>query len=264
MLAKWIISHFPKHRIYVEPFGGAASVLLQKMPVYSEIYNDLDNEVVNLFRVVRDHGEELKALLINTPFARMELKDAYNTSLNPIESARRMMVRSFMGFGSAAASGQVTGFRSGSHRSGTTPAKDWNNYPEALAGIIKRLRLVTIENKDAKEIMAQHDSKSTLHYIDPPYVLDTRYRGQATSCYKFEMSNDEHWALCEFIKTLEGFVILSGYDHPIYNTALANWHRVERKTFADGAKARTEVLWINRMEEASQGRFVFDQIETIQ
>lgn len=123
-LAKWIISRFPQHRIYVEPFSGAASVLLQKPRCYAEVINDLDNELVNLFQVVRDSGHELISKLELTPFSRSEFLASYEQSNNPLEQARRTIVRSFQGFGSNA-HGRLTGFRSNSNRSGTTPSHDW-------------------------------------------------------------------------------------------------------------------------------------------
>ncbi|MEQ8628099.1 DNA adenine methylase [Ekhidna sp.] len=251
-LAQWIISHFPDHRIYCEPFGGAASVLLQKRPSYAEVYNDLDLEVVNLFRVVRESGSELVSALVNTPFAREEFELSYLPTDDDFERARRTVIRSFMGFGSGLQSHQRTGFRSNSNRSGTTPAHDWKNYPEALKAIIERLRGVVIENRDAMEVMNQHDGDKTLHYVDPPYVLDTRYKGQKTKVYRHEMDNEAHLNLCEFLKGLRGYVILSGYDNEIYNDILNGWYKYTRKAHADGAKERIEVLWMNRKENAGQ------------
>ncbi len=102
MLAQWIIAQFPAHRVYVEPFGGGGSVLLRKPRSYAEIYNDLDGEIVNLFLMARDHGEELRRALELTPFARVEFMESYEPSENPIEQARRTVARSFMGFGSNA------------------------------------------------------------------------------------------------------------------------------------------------------------------
>ena len=138
-LAPWILGHFPQHRTYVEPFGGAASVLLQKPRSYAEIYNDLDGEVVNLFRVARDAGPELRRRLELTPFSREEFVESYVQTDDAIEQARRTVARAFMGFGSNAHN-RATGFRANSNRSATTPAHDWNNYPSAFDAIIDRLR----------------------------------------------------------------------------------------------------------------------------
>ena len=251
-LAPWIISNFPKHRIYTESFGGAASVLLSKEPCYCEVYNDLDDEIVNLFTIVRTCGEDLKTALYNTPFSRKEFELSYEETVDDFERARRTVVRSFMGFGSASASGRKTGFRSNSNRSGTTPAHDWKNYPNALNFIIERLRGVVIENRDYQKVMLAHDSSETLHYADPPYVLDTRHNGQNTSCYNYEMTNSQHEEMCQFLNSLTGTVVLSGYDNEIYNDILSGWHKVLRKAFADGAKERVEVLWINKIFDKPQ------------
>lgn len=254
VLAKWIISYFPRHRIYTESFGGAASVLLQKPRCYCEVYNEMDNEIVNLFHIVREQGPDLKRLLELTPYSRVEFKKSYQKSDNPLEQARRTVVRAFMGFGSAAASGYITGFRSSSHRSGSTPSHDWKNYPSALEFITERLQGVVIENKDSKEVMLNHDSEETLHYLDPPYVLDTRNKGQKTVAYRFEMKNEEHEDLMEFVKSLQGFVIISGYDNEIYNDHLTDWRKEYCKTFADGAAERKEVLWISPNTPQEKGK----------
>lgn len=164
ILAPWIISHFPEHRVYTETFGGAASVLLRKQRSYGEIYNDLDGEIVNLFRVVRSNGEALRVVLELTPFSRTEFAESYEKTDDPLEKARRTVTRSFMGFGSNIHN-KTTGFRSNSNRSGTTPAHDWKNYPLCLGAIIERLRGVCIEKRDAAEIMLAHDEDTTLHYV---------------------------------------------------------------------------------------------------
>lgn len=246
LLAPWIIDNLPEHRVYVEPFGGAASVLLRKERSYAEIYNELDGEVVNLFSVVRDRGLELKRALELTPFARQEFVMSYERSDDPIEQARRTVIRSFMGFGSAAASGSMTGFRANSNRSGTTPAHDWRNYPEALDAIIERLRGVCIENRPAIDVMMAHDGEQTVHYVDPPYVLSTRHKAANGKGYKFEMTDADHEALAEVLHGLKGAVVLSGYDCELYGALYSDWHMVERAAFADGARARTEVLWISK------------------
>lgn len=243
MLAPWILQHFPAHRVYVEPFGGAASVLIRKPRSYAEVYNDLDVEVVNLFTVLRGaRAAELVEQLRLTPFARDEFADAYQPATDPVERARRLVIRSFMGFGSNGHN-RATGFRANSNRSGTTPAHDWSNYPDALAAIVARLQGVVIENRDACAVMTAHDGPETLHYVDPPYVFATR--SDLSKDYAHELTDDDHRQLLSFLRGLKGKVVLSGYPHAIYDEALADWQRVERAALADGARARTEVLWKN-------------------
>ncbi|HSH86874.1 MAG TPA: DNA adenine methylase [Methylophilus sp.] len=245
-LAPWILSFFPQHRVYVEPYGGGGSVLLRKERSYAEIYNDLDGEIVNLFRVARDHGDELDRLLRLTPFARAEFDLSYEVSESPVEQARRTLVRSFMGFGSASVSMQKSGFRANSNKSGTTPAHDWANYPDAFKHVIERLSGVVVENRKAIDCMMHHDTVQTLHYVDPPYVKSTRYMNNKTHCYRHEMDDVDHAALAAALKQLMGCVVLSGYACDLYDKELfSDWTRFERPAFADGAKERTEVIWIN-------------------
>lgn len=276
-LAPWIVAHFPPHRVYVEPFGGAASVLLRKERAYAEVYNDLDDDAVNLFRVLR--APDLAATLIEqlrlTPFARAEFVAANAATGEPVERARRLVVRSFMGFGSnshassegAKRSGlrahrrvttslavvsdagyRSTGFRANSSRSGTTPAHDWARYPEALRAIVERLAGVTIEHRDACEVMAQHDAPDTLHYVDPPYLPETRAPSNKAGLrrmYVHEMTPAAHRRLLAVLPGLCGMVALSGYPAPLYDAALFGWRRLATRAYADGARERTEVLWLN-------------------
>lgn len=254
LLAPWLISHFPEHRCYVEPFGGGASVLLRKNRCYAEIYNDLDGEIVNVFRVVRDNGDRLVQLLEITPFSREEYMLAWYSTDDPIEQARRTIIKSFMGFGSSAATmGRsinngnrvglpATGFRANSNRSGTTPAADWRNYPGCLPAAIERLRGVVIENRDGFEVMLQHDAATTLHYVDPPYVSETRDAG---GDYVNEMTDADHFRLAELLQNLSGMVIISGYRCPMYDLMYAGWMRIDRKALADGARERVESIWLS-------------------
>lgn len=262
LLAPWIIAQFPPHRVYVEPFGGAASVLLRKPRSYAEIYNDLDGDAVNLFRVLRSEraGELIETLRL-TPFARADFAQAYEVAEDDVERARRLTVRSFMGFGSDGHNAAVrTGFRSASNRSGTTPAHDWANYPETLAAIVARLRGVVIECRPALDLMEQHDGPETLHYLDPPYMPETRSqksrRGKIRyHAYAHEMTAEDHEGLLGGLSALKGMVVLSGYPSPLYDGALKGWRRIEKASLADGARPRTEVLWINPAAQAGHGLF---------
>jgi DNA adenine methylase len=252
LLAPWIISHFPPHRIYVEPFGGAWSVGLRKPRCYAEIWNDLDDELVNYFTVLRDAvlSARLVGALRLTPFAREEFNRAYEMAEDPVERARRLVIRAFMGHGSDGASGQYrTGFRATSNRSGTTPAHDWANLPDCIDLVVKRVSGVVIENRPAMAVMAKHDGPETLHYVDPPYLPETRARCNRSAdnggVYRHELSTDQHDELLGFLGTLKGMVVLSGYPSDFYDQRLEGWRRIEKAALKDGAAPATEVLWIN-------------------
>jgi len=246
-LAPWILSTFPAHRTYVEPFAGGASILLRKARAFTEVYNDLDQEIVNVFQCARDRGAELTRALELTPFARTEFQDAYQHSDDPIERARKTVIRSFMGFGSDGVhSSHRTGFRGRSQRSGSTPAHDWANYPYALRVIIQRLQGVVIESKPALYVIEKYDGPDVLFYVDPPYVHETRSRVDSARGYRHEMSDDDHRALAAALGKVQGKVVLSGYQTALYAELFAGWNRIEKTgPFADGARERTEVLWLN-------------------
>lgn len=245
-LAPWVVSHFPTHETYVEAYAGAASVLLRKQRSPIEVYNDLDSDVVNLFRVLRDPaaGKDLINLLRLTPFAREEFVNAYTPALDPIEQARRMVVRSFMGHGSTGGcSDHHTGFRNDGRLRGTPPVSDWHNYPDALPAIIERLRQVTVEQLPATEVMLKFDHPRTLHYVDPPYVMSSR--SWQSAGYRHEMNDANHRELATVLRSLQGMVVLSGYPSDLYAELFSDWKRLERTALADGGKIRTEVLWLN-------------------
>ncbi|MDH2670295.1 DNA adenine methylase [Klebsiella quasipneumoniae] len=256
-LAPWIIEQMPEHVCYVEPFGGAASVLLQKPRSYSEVYNDLDGEVVNLFRVLRNPelNERLQDACRLTPYSRDEFCHAQQPATDSVERARRMVVRACMGFGSAAGIGGNSGFRGDSKRKYATAAHLWERYPENLAALCQRLQGVIIENKDALSVMRAHDAQTTLHYIDPPYVPETRVQGNRY--YAYEMTVEGHEQLLAVARTMTGMVMISGYDTEVYNDMLSGWAKTEktsRISAGRGTKVRTECLWLNPAAQQKQER----------
>lgn len=247
-LAPWVLGFFPPHRVYVEPFGGAAGVLLRKPKAYAEVYNDLDGDIVNFFRVLRDDAQRarLVELLALTPYARSEFDLAWQPADEPIERARRTAVRAGMGFGSAGATKGSTGFRTDVLRTYTTAMMDWAGYPPGLQAVGERLQGVLIENRPALDVLRHYDGPQVLHFVDPPYVLATRKMNQR--CYRHEMADADHLELLELLELLEGMVVLCGYDSAIYADRLHGWasHRTEARISAGrGTALRTEVLWLN-------------------
>lgn len=250
-IAPWVLRYFPAHACYVEPFGGAAGVLLQKPRSYAEVYNDLDGDVVNFFRVLRDPVSRisLQELLALTPYARAEFERAYEPVDDPVERARRLCVRAQMGFGSAGASKGTTGFRIDTKRACSTAQHLWMAYPDSVASVGSRFAGVLIENRPALQVMREHDGHDTLHFIDPPYMHSTRVIGNGKArYYRHEMTDEDHTELLSTLRELVGMVIVSGYETDLYHSALRGW-RVEKKdariAAGRGTAIRTEVLWIN-------------------
>ncbi|EGK73330.1 D12 class N6 adenine-specific DNA methyltransferase [Methyloversatilis universalis FAM5] len=249
-LAQWVMQFFPPHQRYTEAFGGAAGVLLQKPRAYAEIYNDLDDEIVNFFRVLRDPVQcaQLLQALHFTPYARAEFDMSWTPAADPVEQARRTAVRAAMGFGSAGATKGSTGFRIDSKRAHGTAQMLWTRYPESVMAAAERMRGVLIEHRPAIEVLTQHDGLDALHFVDPPYVLDTRNMRASTRCYRYEMSDDDHLQLLHTLRQLKGAVVLSGYPHALYDDTLHDWARhttSARISAGRGTGLRTECVWLN-------------------
>lgn len=249
-LAPWLMQFFPPHRIYCEPYGGAASVMLLKEKAYAEVYNDLDGDIVNIFRVLQSEkaSKRLIELIELTPFARTEFELAWLPTEDAIERARRTIIRAQMGFGSCGATKGTTGFRSDTSRRYTTAQMDWLKYPDCLPPIIERFKSVVIENRPAIQVINNQDSEETLFYIDPPYMHETRVM-KSKGYYQFEMNDEQHIELLDVIKKIKGFVVLNGYSSPLYESHLAGWKRFQtfsRASAFRGSVLRTEVVWLNQ------------------
>jgi len=252
-LAPWIISHFPRHRIYLEPFAGCGSVLMRKERSDVEVYNDLDGEIVNLFRVVREHGKELSRMVFLTPYSRDEFITSFKPSNDPLEQARRTIVRSFQGFGSGYAT--VTkgskcarpeyGFRIGWRCRGNKPHTNWCDVSDTVMEVMERLRTVIIENTSYQNIIWKNNTDDTLIYADPPYLSSERDHGKD---YRYEFSIDDHIKLARILNSVDGSVIISGYRSELYNDLYHNWKSVERVAQTVGNTKRIEVIWIKRPE----------------
>jgi DNA adenine methylase len=255
-LAKWVIGHFPAHRIYVEPFGGAASVLLQKPASFAEVYNDLDGQVVNVFRVLRDEKKAIRliGMLELTPYSRAEFELSYGYVDDDVEMARRTIVRSFMGFRSDSVTTDVsTGFRgSMAFNFWRFCTHDWNTYPAELEKAIMRFKKVAIECLPACDVIEKCDTDETLFYCDPPYLPETRTKmreEKEPGGYRFEMSREDHVRLLNVLQKVKGMVVLSAYDSALYSEALKGWGRFETQARVQkacgGSRYSTEVLWLN-------------------
>lgn len=239
VLADWIISHFPAHHSYCEPFFGSGAVFLQKPVSRLETLNDLDGDVVNLFQVIRHQPRALADAISMTPWARAELEASYEPCDKPVERARRWLVRCWIGRGDVRGRAgwrhDVAAAR-GSHMPVT-----WRGLPERLLRVADRLRDAQIENRPALEVIQRFNRRGTLLYIDPPYPLETR----SQALYRYEMTDADHQALLEVLLGHPSMIVLSGYACALYDDALGSWRRVTARAFADHGGQREEVLWIN-------------------
>lgn len=245
-LAPWILSFFPRHAVYVEPFGGAASLLMLKERTGAEIYNDLDGEIVNLFRVLREPTSalELQRRVALTPFARSEFNWAYENPVDDLDRAHKLVTKAYLGFGSDSATRlHRTGFRSKLTDGRVLPSIEYSSWPDAIPSFTRRLQGVLIENCDGIEIIRRMDTANTLIYVDPPYCHSTR---AASRGYRHEMVDDDHSRLADALREVKGMVVLSGYPSKLYDSELyKDWVRYERRHLADHGKRSTEVVWLN-------------------
>lgn len=238
-LAKWVISQMPRHKVYLEPFFGSGAVLFNKQPSGIETINDIDGNVINLFKVIRYKPNELAALIEFTPWARDEYIKSYETTGDDLEDARRFLVRCWQAY--ATRTGYRTGWRHSAQGQSPNMPEQWSKIPSRVLEVAERLKYVQIENMDAIELIKKHNHESVLIYADPPYTLDTRQKG----IYKYDMNEESHIELLKALKKHCGLVILSGYENPLYKEYLKGWRVKKRKTATEKGQSKVEVIWMN-------------------
>lgn len=238
-IADWIISHFPDHKVYLEPFFGSGACFFNKTPSYIETINDLDGDIVNLFTICRERPEELARLINLTPFARDEFKKCYEHTEDNLEQARRTLVRYHQSFGTSNSS--KNSWRNVQTYGGPRCATMWNCLPDIILDIAERLKEAQIENVDAIELISRYNDENTLIYCDPPYLRDIRKK----NIYAIEMNDNKHIELLSVLKQSKSKIILSGYDNELYNSELKGWFTDEKETTAQFGLYRTEKLWMN-------------------
>lgn len=256
-LAPWIIQNIPSQpTCYVEPYGGGASVILRKRPSTIDVYNDLDGDVVNFFRVLRDQWQDLKSAIELTPYSREELALATEREESShLERARRFYVRAWQGFSGPCCQGKP-GWRyvRESHRN-ESPIRQWRRM-EHMDAIVERLRGVYIEHDTALNVIARYDGPETLFYVDPPYLPATRSASSQRKAYVHEMTRDEHEALAGILNQVQGDVLISGYDSEDYDRWFADWAKSTRSARTQKAVERTECLWHKGSTRVSSQRLM--------
>ncbi len=231
-LAPWIIENFPEHLCYVEPFGGGMGVMLRKQPSYHDVYNDLDGEVVNFFRVLRERPEELIRAIALTPFSREEQRAAFEVVGNELERARRLYVRSWQSHGGGRGQWQQGWRYEVTNHRNRHVISDWNRV-DSLWEIVARLKEIQFECDDAIRVIERFDGPETLFYLDPPYLAETRSIRWRSKAYVHEIDDDYHRRLAELLSKMQGMAVISGYAAGLYDELYAGWVRKEKVVTTD-------------------------------
>lgn len=241
-LAGWIISFFPEHHSYLEPFFGSGAVFFNKSRSNIETVNDLDGDVANLFEWIKRDPERLAHAIYWTPYARQVYEGAF--AAVPDDSLGRAVnfyIRLNMGHGFRT-TGEKVGWKNDVQgRERAYAARDWCKLPEKIMQAAERLRGVQIESKPAAELIRRFNYPNVLIYADPPYVLGTRHGKQ----YRHEMDDKDHEELLDVLLGHGGPALISGYDTELYRDMLKGWHREEHWCRSQVGSRKREILWMN-------------------
>lgn len=251
-IARQIVSMLPPHNAWVEAFCGSAALTLAKTPAPIEVINDRDDQIVNLFKQLRNNSEALCRAIALTPYAHEELKAARAAGkrIDPLEKARRFLVATMM-----TVNGTVGDTRSGFSFSQSYTRENrearvnrWYNLPERLEQVVERLRSVRVEKRDARELIRMFaDRPATLIYLDPPYFVKREHG------YVIDAKDRAfHAELLDICVKARCMLLISGYKTHLYDTMLKKcdgWTKTVIETHTRDTRgrdyARTEVLWKN-------------------
>lgn len=256
-MAQWIIAHFPKgyqKMVYLEPFVGSGAVFFNKLPGAVETINDLNSDIVNLFQVLRESPEELRRVLELTPYSREEYDLSFTPCDEPIEKARRFMVKTTQAIGAKLNGSSKCGWRNHKQMKIGGTACKWGGIADTLDEASARLRgdtthLVQIEHMDALRLIERYNHSDVLIYADPPYLLETRRSGKL---YQDEMSAAAHAEFLDIIRNSKAKIIVSGYDSEMYNAALKGWKKDSTLSQTTSTKKARETIWMNYDPPAEQ------------
>ncbi len=239
-LADLIVGQFQPYYHYVEPFFGSGAVFFSKPRSPHEVINDQNSQVTNMFTVLRDRSDELCWALEMTPWSRDEYNQSHIQTGDPLEDARRFVVRIWQAHASDLA--KKTGWKNrGPSQRASGMSHRWNKIPAQLQTLALRLKDAEIENREALEVIERHSSTDCLIYADPPYPHSVRTQ----TMYGNEMTDEDHLLLLKALRRHPGPVVISGYANPMYDESLVGWKRIAVKPpKVEKQASRIEVLWV--------------------
>jgi DNA adenine methylase len=260
-ISLWIVGQFPdnyRELTYLEPFFGSGSVFFAKEPSMIETINDIDGKVINLFKQIREHPDELIRLISLTPWSRQEYREAFESTDDELEQARRLLIRAWMGRGGCGIICR-SGVRFNKKKNG--PLLNFCDFlPDRIAVVADRLLHsvsgpVQIECKDAVTLIEEYDRENVFMYLDPPYMRSTRNKNKL---YKHEMTADDHLRLLEAVTGSKANILISGYENGMYKEHLEGWYKDTKMTLDEAGNKKVEIIWRNYA--CNQG-YLFEEFE---
>lgn len=242
-IANQLVELIPPHKSYLEAYAGSLAVLFQKPPSAIETINDLDGDVVNLFRCIQQDAGKLASMVMTTPYSRevYDLQFTPMTEADPYKRACNFLIRCWQGHGYRTNGSKVGWKNDVQGRERAYALWDWYRLPDWIIEVADRLRRVQIEHMPAIELIKRFNYSNVFMFLDPPYLLSTRTGKQ----YKHEMSDNDHKILLQTIVQSKAKIMICGYQSDLYDQILAGWHKEVFSSCAQGGGARTEIIWMN-------------------
>jgi len=246
-IAPWIISKFPKHHSYLEPFAGSLAVLFNKPLSNIETVNDLDCNVVNFFQCIREDPGRLAKIVDATPYSRHEYDSMYNPKALDCryEKARQFLVKCWQGHGYRVNQYKIGWKNDVQGRERAYAMRHWNDLPERILLAAERLKQVQVECMPGVELIKRFKFPEVLIYADPPYLMKTRTANVKKQYSNEMLTEQEHIELLEVLLQHPGYVVISGYSSDLYNDMLKGWSKASIQSNDQSNKPRTEVIWMN-------------------
>lgn len=253
-IAGQLIKLIPPHHSYVEPFFGSGAVLFCKPPSDIETINDMDSDVTNLFRCIREEPERLARMVMTTPFSREEYDRAFDKEYTDcFGQAKDFLVRCWQGHAFRTC-GSRTGWKNDVQgRERMYALWDWYRLPEWIIETAERLKKVQIEQRPVLEVIERFNYKNVFMYLDPPYLLEVRSGKQ----YKHEMTDKDHEELLKTVRKSKAKIMLSGYESDLYNDYLHDWKKRSFRSCAEYGKPRQETVWMNYTPDGQMDLYDF-------